>query len=161
MTAPQSYSVERALFNPAFVGLLIARAVRGNADYNADPLSLPIAFVAVSMALDERIRDSLTYNVRSNLNAWIRGHPGQHARVGELAPQMTDRIRRGLIFILSSGHVEILSGRLSVGPAPIIASIGGNSTDMAAAQRAARYLGRWLPTAGPAPSTLALLGVRV
>jgi hypothetical protein len=143
------------------MALILNRVVDGHYTYSAQPAPVPIAFVATAMSLDEKIRGTLTYNVASNITAWIRNNPGAHAKVADLAPAMSQRTRQGLIFGLHYGQLNIQGGRLLVGASRPIARLNGLSDDMDAAQRAARYLGRWLSNGGPPATVLALLGVRV
>lgn len=154
-------TVEESLFNPAFMCLLLTRTVDGHLRYSKRSISIPLSFVAVAMSLDEDIRESLTYYVNSNIVGWMRSHPGPHARVPEIAAKMSSRIRPGLQFGLHYNYLSLESGDLSLGLRRPVADRSGNSIDMAAAQRAAWYLGRWFSNSGETSSIMTLLGVRL
>ncbi|WP_425550132.1 three component ABC system middle component [Actinomycetospora chlora] len=161
MTSPtRKPSASEALFNPAFMCLLIVRAAAGHISYGDRPIPIPLAQVAVAASLDEGIRLSLTHNIASNLTSWIRSNPGQHARIGRVAPTVVGPFRQGMIFGLHYGHLSLQQGRLATGERRTVVRLTGFSEDMAACQRAARYMGRWLCKSGSPSTVLTLLGVR-
>jgi hypothetical protein len=151
---------EAALFNPAFVSILVTRIVEGHRrESDRDP-TLPIVFVATAIALDGQVRSTLTMTVRSHLGAWKYGNPAAAARIPQLCRVHRDNFRRGLMFGLHHRLVIIDGSHLSVGTTTLRKSLGGFSQDVEEGQRAAFFLGRWLSTSGPTASVMAILGVR-
>ena len=148
----------RALFNPAFVAVLIARAATGHRIAKDAPLPLALAYLVAPIVLHTPTREALP-KVNARLAKWADEHQLLRAELRRRAPQLADVTRRGLRFglrhellVLTAQGVEAGEG-LSRIRAP-------RDGDAATCWKQAERLGRWLPRAGPPPTVLALLGVR-
>jgi hypothetical protein len=151
---------ELALFNPAYVAVLIARVIEGaRREVDVDPM-LPVALVATAIALDEQVRSTLTMTIRSHLGAWKYSNPAAVSRVPLLCRIHQASFRRGLMFGIRHRLIALDGANIAFGTTSIRKSLSGFSEDVEASQRAAFYLGRWLSSSGSAASVLALLGVR-
>ncbi len=103
---------ESALFNPAFISILIARATEGHrTESDRDPL-IPIVFVCTAIALDASVRSTLTMRLNSHLGAWKYNNPSAAARVPQLCRIHTDHFRRGMLFAIHHDLVAIDGGHL-------------------------------------------------
>lgn len=151
---------DRALFNPVFVSILIARVVAGSREESDVDPAIPIAHVATAMALDDQVRASLTMTVRSHLGAWKYNNPAEASRIAHLYRIHRRNFTRGLLFGIHHGLLALDGARVIPGEVSIRKNLKGFSDDVEVSQRASFYLGRWLTASGSASSVLALLGVR-
>lgn len=160
MTAFTSLSQEeRALFNPAFVALVCARAVQGHARIN-QACPLPIVVTATVMAFQPSIRALLPKNTRASMPKWVEDNKEIRVHMARNASALSSVVRPGVLFALQTKVLEISSEGLRLRKRAIPAAIAGTSPYVVAIQKAAHMLGRWLPTAGTTAMTLTLLGVR-
>ncbi|ACU37028.1 three component ABC system middle component [Actinosynnema mirum] len=161
MTSATSWSrEERALFNPAFTGLVCARVVQGHAAKHNPSCRLPIVVMAAIMAFQPAVRDLLPKNTSANLPKWVEDNGAVKVHMAANVPGLADVVRPGLLFALQTGVLALDSSMVSLTRRAIPAAITGTSRETTAIQKAAHMLGRWLPTAGSTATTLTLLGVR-
>ncbi|MGW5194988.1 three component ABC system middle component [Kribbella sp. NPDC004138] len=149
-----------ALLNPAFIALLLRRAVEGHMEASATPMPLVLAYPVSGIALYPPAREALTNVITTNLTSWISRHPRLRA---ELPPRMTSLVpfvNEGLLFGLRMDIVTLGDAALMLGGCGPHKSVRGGSSEVVAAQRASKYLGRWFSQAGDPATVLALLGVR-
>ncbi len=155
-TAPPE---EAALFNPAFLGLLLAVAAE---DYEATanaPMPLALAFLIPPMALHADTRAALPGNVRKRLSAWLLGEPVIQAGFAERAQAMVPLVREGLRYALRAGVIEIAGGAIS---SRIKVQAGNDlgTDDARACAKAAAFVGRWFARTGDSATIFTLWGVR-
>ncbi|MET9499538.1 three component ABC system middle component [Streptomyces sp. NPDC006552] len=152
---------ERALYNPAFTGLLAARAVQGHQAQHGTTCPIAIATLAAVMALQPAIRTVLPHSVASGLNRWVEGNTAVRASMAVNATALADTVRPGLLTALQT---QLLAcdhqGRLFVPTGALRQTITGESEDVIDIQKAARLLGRWLSSTGSLSTVMTLLGVR-
>jgi hypothetical protein len=161
MTPAVSWSrEERALFNPAFTGLVCARVVQGHAVKHAPACPLPIVVTAAIMALQPAVRALLPGSTAASMPKWAEDNEAVKVHMAANVPGLTDVVRPGLLFALQTRVLTLGSSALSLTGRAIPASITGSSPETVAIQKAAHMLGRWLPTAGTTATALSLLGVR-
>ncbi|MFJ4921746.1 three component ABC system middle component [Streptomyces sp. NPDC088725] len=152
---------ERALYNPAFTGLVAARAVQGHQTEFDTPCPVVIATLAAVMALQPAIRTALPRSIASGLHRWVQGHPGVRASMALNATALADVVRPGLLMALQTHTLTCdAQGRLHVPHRALKKAITGGSDEVVAVQKAALLLGRWLPGAGSTSTVMTLLGVR-
>ncbi|MFE6894781.1 three component ABC system middle component [Streptomyces sp. NPDC057694] len=152
---------ERALYNPAFTGLLTARAVQGHQAQAGTTCPVAVATLSAVMALQPAIRTVLPSSVRSGLNRWVQGNTPVRASMALNATALADTVRPGLLMALQSQLLACDSqGRLFVPSGALRQTITGESEDVIEIQKAARLLGRWLPSTGSISTVMTLLGVR-
>jgi hypothetical protein len=155
------YAVEEiVLFNPAFVALLYVRTVQGwTSETGEDGVPFHFAHLAVAMTLHTPTRRAIPDRMNANFVDWIQRNPEVAARLPKSAQALGPLLRGGLLFALSS---DVCRWR----PPNVLMidrgakSIRGESEEVIACQRAARFLGRWLPKSGSAASIFGLLKVR-
>ncbi len=155
-TAPPE---EAALFNPAFLGLLLAVAAE---DYEATvdvPMPFTLAFLIPPMALHADTRAALPGNVRKRLSAWLLDEPVIQAGFAERAQAMAPLVREGLRYALRAGVIEIAGGAIC---SRIRAQAGNEleTEDARACAKAAAFVGRWFARTGDPATIFALWGVR-
>jgi hypothetical protein len=148
----------RALFNPAFVAALIARAADGHRRERDAPLPLALAYLIAPLVLHTPTREELP-RVNARLAKWADDHQLARAELRWRAPQLPAVTRRALRFGLR--HELILLVPAGIEPGPALARLPApEGADAADCWKKAELLGRWLPRAGPPATVFALLGVR-
>lgn len=161
MTSAVSWSrEERALFNPAFTGLVCARVVQGHAAKHTPACPLPIVVTAAVMAFQPAVRALLPANTGASMPKWAEDNETVRVHMATNTPGLIDVVRPGLLFALQTAVLTLQSSALTLTRRTIPATITGSSPETVAIQKAAHMLGRWLPTAGTTATALTLLGVR-
>lgn len=148
----------RALFNPAFIALLLRRAAAGHQRDHHRPLPLMLAFLVPPLVLHGPTRRALP-PLNTRLASWATRNPLLRAELAVRAPRLTPITRRALRFGVRHGLIEFEANGLS--PGHTASPTGEPQTDDSAeCLRAAELLGRWLPRTGSDVTVYALLGVR-
>ncbi|MFJ7629808.1 three component ABC system middle component [Streptomyces sp. NPDC097595] len=151
---------ERALYNPAFTGLLCTRAVQGYAQQYGGPCPLHLAVTAGIMALQPPIRAKLPPTMKSGLMKWLDMHESVRIAMTRNAASLSAVVRPGVLFALQTSALRTSDGGLVLAAGPTTLEITGTTEQTIAAQRAALFLGRWLPSTGSLITVLTLLGVK-
>ncbi|MFF3467703.1 three component ABC system middle component [Streptomyces sp. NPDC002619] len=152
---------ERALYNPAFTGLIVARSVQGHHTEFGTPCPVVVATLAAVMALQPTIRNALPRSTASGLHRWVQENPSVRTSMTLNATAIADVVRPGLLMALQTRLLACeAQGRLHVPKGALKKAITGGSDDVVVIQKAARLLGRWLPSAGSISTIMTLLGVR-
>ena len=152
---------ERALYNPAFTGLVTARAVQGHQAGFGTPCPVVTATLAAVMALQPRIRAELPGSIASGLHRWVQEHPTVRTSMTLNATAIADVVRPGLLMALQTRTLACdAEGLLHVPKKALKKAITGGSDEVIAVQKAALLLGRWLPSTGSISTVMTLLGVR-
>jgi hypothetical protein len=151
---------DAALFNPAFLALLLARSADGHAREVNRPIPIPLSFLAVSVALNRSSRESLPRTIRTNLLRWMDENPEEATTLAVRASAIAPAAREALLFAIAHGVCEIApDATIRVPVKRRLGPIRGATAEVEATQRAADFLGRWFGRAGSPATVLALLGV--
>lgn len=150
---------ERALFNPAFTGLVCVRAVQGYEKKYGSACPLPVAVTAAVMALQPSIRRALPATTGTGLMRWLDENEDVRIAMGLNATALATVVRPGLLFSLQTGVLSLQGSGLTVPPRSVKAFAYGHQQHTAI-QKAAQQLGRWLPSTGSISTVMTLLGVR-
>jgi Family of unknown function (DUF6521) len=149
-----------ALLNPAFISLLLLRAATACVGETGSALPLVYAPITVAIAAYPEVRSTLSYRINTPFIVWIErvGHLRSilQSRVQEFVPIVNE----GLLFALAYEVLRLDGRGIEPGDRKSASQSIRGTADMRDAQRAAVYLGRWLPRAGGAATVCALLGVR-
>ncbi|MGC5041491.1 three component ABC system middle component [Streptomyces sp. DT190] len=152
---------ERALYNPAFTGLTVARCVQGHQAEVNRPCPVAVAILAAVMALQPTIRNVLPRSTASGLHRWVQEHSAVRSSMALNATAIAGVVRPGLLMALQTRTLVCdIDGNLHVPKRALKKAITGESDDVVAVQKAAFFLGRWLPSAGSISTVMTLLGVR-
>ncbi|MEW1614760.1 MULTISPECIES: three component ABC system middle component [unclassified Streptomyces] len=151
---------ERALYNPAFTGLLCTRSVQGYAQQFGGACPLHLAVVAGIMALQPSIRAELPRTMKSGLMKWLDTHESVRIAMARNAPSLAAVVRPGVLFALQTRALTTSDAGLVLAAGPTTLEVTGATEQTIAAQRAALFLGRWLPSTGSLTTVLTLLGVK-
>ncbi|MHB2001391.1 MAG: three component ABC system middle component [Solirubrobacteraceae bacterium] len=152
---------ELALFNAAFLALLVRRAADEH-ERRSGGRALPavLAYLALPLALHGLTRRTLPNNVTAQMGEWIRSHPeaaaGLDERVRALRPLVSAGLRLGLTHgLLVADQGDLRANTLSRRPRGM-----ARSTEVDECIDKAGFLGRWLSEQPDPVTTLALWGLR-
>lgn len=147
---------DRALYNPAFLGIVVAEFVDSHQAASGPP-SLDLALVAASMAATGSVRRSLPKSTNAKFSNWTVNNRSVAVTVGSRAQAMDEAARRGALFALAHDWLGVEQGRLTRG---ITTRPRAAGSEVAEILKSARFLGRWLARSGSDGTVLAVLGVR-
>jgi hypothetical protein len=156
---PSSSPTEAALFNPAFVALLLASAARNYATTAAHALPVELAFLVPPLALHEGTRAALPGNVNGRMSSWVLANPVVAGEFPARARAMTPLVREGLRYGLLAAAMAIEDARLVSRLHPSADTALG-TLDARDCVRASAFAGRWFARTGDSATIFGLLGVR-
>jgi hypothetical protein len=151
---------DAALYNPAFLALLLRRCVDGYFQEHKEGLSLLLGHLGVSMALTADVRAALTMRINTKLGTWIADNTRARAKIPQISSAFVPYINEAVLFALQQRVVALDNGTLIAGTYGPATTIKGGSREVVDCQRAAAYLGRWFAVSGSHSTVAALLGVR-
>ncbi len=152
---------EQALFNPAFLAVMIRRAAEEH-EHRGGGRLLPVilAYLAVPLALHGPTRRQLPTHVTTQMGEWIRNHPDASAGLDVRARALRPLVSSGVTMALRHGLVVGEDGTLRA------LAIGRRPRGMARTAEVdacvckAGFLGRWFAEQPDALTVLALWGLR-
>jgi len=153
---------EEALFNAAFVSVLLSETARQYDERSggrAMPVILP--YLVAPLALHRPTRDILPARVTTQMGEWVRAHPELLMDLGDRARSLRPLVSAGLCFGLRHGVLQSADGTLRAGPAQRRPRGMARSADVDSCIARAGFLGRWFVQQGDAVTTLAMWGLRV
>lgn len=157
--AARASDPEEALFNEAYLGLLIALAARHYQDRSSGA-AMPwvLAFIVVPLVVHRSVREQLPGSTAARLSNWISSQPVVYAGFGQRAVSLTPFVRRGIRYAVRSQVITISDGgirsRIAAQKYTVMVSI-----DAQEAGRQAAFLGRWFAKIGDVPAIFSQLGV--
>ncbi|MGW0358533.1 three component ABC system middle component [Nocardia nova] len=152
---------ERALYNPAFTALIACRAVQGHEFQYRQPCPVPVAVISAVMALQPAVRRPMPKTLNSGLTRWLEENKAVKVAMTQNATAVATVVRPGLLLALHRDALRLgEEGRLTVTPGRFTKTITGATDEIQAIQKAAYFLGRWLPSTGSLSTVMSLLGVR-
>lgn len=152
---------EYALYNPAFLSTLCRRAVDGSLSEYGSGLPIPLAYIAVGLALTPRVHSEGKPTMRSHLSAWLDQDAGRIFEIHEYLPTLTKPIAAGIRFGVAFDFLSVDDSSLVQGNHLLKPIKSGQSKTTYDAERMAYFFGRWLPKAGSATSVLSTLRLQV
>jgi hypothetical protein len=152
---------ELALFNAAFLALLVRRAADEH-ERRSDGQLLPtmLVYLALPLALHGPTRRQLPSNVAAQLGEWIRAHPDTAAGLGERARALRPLVSSGLRLGLTHGLITAESGRIRALALRRRPRGMPRSAEVEECIDKAGFLGRWFSEQPDPVTTLALWGLR-
>ena len=150
------------LFNPAFVSMILRRAVDGYNKECGEGMPFEMAFVVVPLVLHENTRESLP-TIATTMQTWIQmnrevaiGFPG---RASELVPFAREAIMYGVQRDILKIEVH---GRLSAGSKKLagVTSYQQLSEEIKKIYAKSEFLGRWLTEQSNSTTVFAMLGIK-
>lgn len=132
----------RNLFNPAFCGLIIFRALQGFEEENSDGMPFSLALLVLPLCLHMDSRNVIAASARSYLLKTIEKNPQLLVGFADRTRDLLPFALEALGFSMQLGCFEVTQdGRLKAVPDHVRKSVTGTSESIAC-QRVARILGR-------------------
>lgn len=152
---------EQALFNPAFLALMIRRAAEEH-QQRAGGRLLPVmlTYLAVPLALHGPTRRRLPTHVTTQMGEWIGNHPDASAGLDVRARALRPLVSSGLTMGLRHGLVVGEHGALRALALRRRPRGMARSAEVDACIDKAGFLGRWFAEQPDALTVLALWGLR-
>ncbi|MFI2648976.1 three component ABC system middle component [Micromonospora fulviviridis] len=151
---------ERNLYNPAFAGLLVARAVQGHEQEHRSGCHVLLAVLAPVMALTAPLRVVLPKSISATTVNWIERESAARVHLQQAAPLLGPLVKEGLLLGLRAETLVLEEQPLLRSTQRVPKRISADTPEVAQIQRASFFLGRWLPRAGDLHTIFTLLGVR-
>ena len=145
-----------ALYNPAFIALILAQAATGHEARVGSGLPFSLAFLVAPIVLHGPTRDALPRQARSKMAPWLEEHPVQRAGLGRRAASLVPAVREGIRYGLRSSALALNDATLSA-PKPRLKSedimLSAEVDDIL---KRAGYVGGWFALAGSVSGIYAL-----
>lgn len=152
---------EEALFNPAFLALLVREAAAQHAQRSdGRPLPTLLAYLAAPLTLHGPTRRTLPINVTAQMGEWIRAHPEAVLGLADRARALRPLVSAGIRLGLTHGLLASRSGALGAGALPRRPRRMTRSDEVDACMAKAGFLGRWFADQPNTTTTMALWGLR-
>jgi hypothetical protein len=152
----------RNLFNPAFCGLVLYRAMCGYEEEETERKGIPfsLTFLILPLCLHKQTREILQKGNKSYLLKLFANHPELMVDFGRRASALVPFTLEALGLLMQvSAFTVTPAGRLKVTDARIRKTISG-TPETVACQRVARFVGREFSNIGDRVTIYATLHVR-
>jgi len=150
----------RNLFNPAFLGLVIARGVEGFTETTNNPMPFSLAILILPLCLHKRTRDQIKEARRAYFTKILQEHPEIRVDLAQRARSLFPYMMEGFDYLVTCGAISVNeSGAIGVNPKTVRKSITG-SQDTKDCQMVARSLGRKLALINDRVTIYTTLGIR-
>ncbi len=158
MMPDSSTPEEAALFNPAFMGLLVAASARDYEKTAQREMPFVLAFLVPPIALDSETRTRLPGAVSALLSTWVLANPLIQSGFADRAKAMAPLVREGLRYAIRSDAVRLTGEGIHC----VIrrTKFQQGTEDTRDCLKAAAFAARWFARTGDTATIFALLGVR-
>lgn len=150
------------LFNPAFVSMIIRRAVDGYENESQQGLPFELAFVVLPLVLHEETRAKLP-TISTSMQTWIQENRevvvGFSKRTAELVPFG----REGIMFGVRRKILSInTNGSLSAGESKLfrVGTFQKSSDEINRVYSKSEFIGRWISQQSSSTTVFAMFGVK-
>jgi hypothetical protein len=157
-------AVEEAnLFNPAFCGTLIVKAVEDFGKKTNHGFSFPLAFLLLPIVLHRGTREALPGSTITSLLPWLQDNRHQLVDFPDRVRRLKPITQEAIMFSMDQDVLGVgQDGGLLAGPKRIPVtdrSMESSSRETRECIDRARFLGRWLATAGTTATVMASWGI--
>jgi hypothetical protein len=150
----------RNLFNPAFCGLILFRALQGYEEENADGMPFSLTLLVLPLCLQKDSRQVIADSPRSYLLKTVEKHPqllvGFADRARTLMPFAFEAfgllMERGCFIVSSDGRLRTLPGQ--------VRKIVTGTSESISCQRVARFVGKEFALIADRVTVYTTFGVR-
>jgi hypothetical protein len=149
---------ELALFNPAFLGLIVIEAARDYRAVTGAHMPLELAYLVPPLVLHEETRGQLPKATSARLSGWMESHPIIAAEYPTRAQKTVPVVRDAIAYLLAGGSAELREGGLAV-RVPTVHPELFTAEGMSVLRKAA-LVGRWFGKSGATSTIFGLMGVR-
>lgn len=148
----------RNLFNPAFCGLVLMRAIQGFEEENSQGMPFSLALLVLPLCLHKDSRQVFSESPRSHLLTLVESNPNLLVGFAERAANLLPFAFEGLGFTMHLGCFEVTpDGRLRTLPRRVRKSVTGTDESVSC-QRVARLIGREFARVGDRVTVFTTLG---
>lgn len=158
-------SEEANHFNPAYCGALIYEFVRAYEREKKEPVSFPLLFCALPIALHPATRIRLPETLATGLFPWLENNRDVQVGFANRALNLTPYVREALRYAaarqaicFSDGGV-VTTGRKRASFTPT--ALERCTPDVCDTVDTVRKIARWFAAAGDTPTILAAWGIRI
>lgn len=163
---PETASLEnRRLLNPAFTGLLIARAAAGHWKEAHSGLPFIYSYLVLPLVLHPETRERIPNSIATRLLTWIERNGDVISTVPRRLRELSAATREGL-FVASTTGITAIGNSGSIEPTTEDRAILKfekqlTSNEMADCFKKSNFLGRWLAMSGTMPTVLSAIGIKL
>lgn len=150
----------RVLFNPAFCGLVIARAIDGYSNTSTRPMPFSLSLLILPLCLHQRTREIFKAGNRSYFTKILEDHPEIRVDFAERTSGLFPYAMEGFAYLAHCGAIEIdEAGAISLVKGRVRQTISGTQ-DSKDCQTVARSMGRKFAQLGDRATVYTSLGIR-
>jgi hypothetical protein len=146
------------LLNPAFCCTVLSAVVSNYSSQESLGMPYPLAFVALPVILHKQTRNSLPFNTRTSLAAWLEEKPIARVQFYERAISLKPFVREAILFGVIHNWLTIESGYLRSNHTDSkfrnsLQQLNGEARECVLR---ARLVGKWFAAAGSAETVMSL-----
>jgi hypothetical protein len=150
----------RNLFNPAFCGLVLFRALLGYEEENPDGMPFSLALLVLPLCLQKDSRQAIVENPRSYFLKTVENNPQMLVGFSDRARDMMPFAFEGFGLLMERGcFVVTKDGRLKTIPGRVRKSVTGTNESISC-QRVARIIGKEFARIADRVTVYTTLGIR-
>ncbi len=149
-----------ALYNPAFIALILAQAAAEHGARVNSGLPFPLAFLVAPIVLHGPTRQALPRQARSKMALWLEENPVQRAGLARRAASLVPAVRAGIRYGLRSGALALNDSTLTAAKPKIENNDIMLSAEVDHILARAGYVGGWFALAGSPSGIYALWRVK-
>lgn len=154
---------EASLFNPAFLGAMLAQVAYGHDKESGVGLPWTLGFIALPAVLHRETREALPRSVGTSMAVWTRHHPLLVDTLPARSRLLRPRVGEALLFGLAHGLLVQDDGRLVTGVRRRRRASDpwrDPTDDFRECASKATFFGRWCARSGMPATIYALWGAR-
>lgn len=150
----------RALFNPAFCGLVIARGIDGFSGVSGRSMPFSLSLLILPLCLHQRTREVFKAGARSYFTKILEDHPEIRVDFAERTKGLFPYAMEAFAYLANCGAVEIDdAGGIMLVRGRVRQTVSGTQ-DSKDCQNVARALGRKFAQLGDRATVYTSLGIR-
>ena len=150
----------RNLFNPAFCGLILFRALRGYEELNEDGMPFSLALLVLPLCLHKESRQTLEKGNRGYLLKVVEKNPKLLIGFAKRATDLLPLALEALGMLMERGCIQVtVDGRMRTVPDLVRKSDTGTAESVSC-QRVARFIGKEFARIEDRVTVYATFGVR-
>lgn len=152
----------RNLFNPAFCGLVLFRALQGHEEDDARGMPYSLSLLVLPLCLHKQSREALAAGSRSYLLRIAEKNPQVQVGFAERATAMLPYAFEGFGLLMERGCIAIGDeGRIQTVPGTARKTVDMNGTaETISCQRVARFVGKEFARIGDRATVYTTFGIR-
>lgn len=150
----------RNLFNPAFCGLILSRAIQGYEEEDARGMPFSLTLLVLPLCLHKDSREVIASNPRSYLLKTVEKNQQIMVGFAERATQMLPYAFEGFGLLMERGCIAVTKdGCIQTVPKKVRKSVDGTA-ETVACQKVARIIGKEFARIGDRATIYTTFGIR-